>query len=105
MAKPTKEDKIGRKAKKTQRKSHKEPAGDVRRDRDGIGKLIDSTGIRNPNEDFGKSAARIETEATEGWKPQKVCGCGGMLQCDHDRDRLGRLQSQTEGQRLECLQV
>ena len=66
MAKPTKEDKIRRKAKKTQRKSDKERAAGVRRDHDGIGKLIDSTEIRNPKEDFGQSAAPIEREATEG---------------------------------------
>jgi hypothetical protein len=66
MAKPTKEDKIRRKAKKTQRRSDKERAAALRRDHDGMGKRIDSTEIRNPREDFGQSAARIEGEATEG---------------------------------------
>jgi hypothetical protein len=66
MAKPTKEDKIRRKAKKTQRKSDKERAAGARRDPDGIGKPIDSTEIRNPKEDFGQSAARIEREASAG---------------------------------------
>jgi hypothetical protein len=64
MAKPTKEDKIRRKAKKTQRKADKERAAGVRREHDGIGKLIDSREIRNPKEDFGSSAiqpARCQT--------------------------------------------
>jgi hypothetical protein len=65
MAKPTKEDKIRRKAKKTQRKLDKERAAGIRRDHDGIGKLIDSREIQNPKEDFGQSAARIEREITE----------------------------------------
>jgi hypothetical protein len=65
VAKPTKEDKIRRRAKKPQRKSDKEGAAGVRRDHDGIGKLIDSPEIRNPKEDFGQSAAQIEREATE----------------------------------------
>ena len=66
MAKPTKEDKIRRKAKKTQRTADKERPAGGRRDHDGIGRLIDSREIRNPKEDFGQSAARIEREATEG---------------------------------------
>ena len=92
MAKPTKEDKIRRKAKKTQRKSDKQRAGGVRRDHDGIGKRIDSTEIRNPKT---TSANRLpeSKERTEGWKPQKVWGCRGMLQCDDDRDRPGPLRA------------
>jgi hypothetical protein len=42
LAKPTKEDKTRRKAKKTQRKSDKERAAGARRDRNGVGELIDS---------------------------------------------------------------
>ena len=51
---------------KAQRKSDKERAAGARRDPDDIGKPIDSTEIRNPKEDFGQSAARIEREASAG---------------------------------------
>lgn len=66
MAKPIKEDKIRRKAKKTQRKSDKERAAGARRDHNGVGELIDSREVRNPKEDFDQSAARIERDATAG---------------------------------------
>jgi hypothetical protein len=42
VAKPTKEDKIRRKAKNAQRKLDKERGAGIRRNHDGIGKLIDT---------------------------------------------------------------
>ena len=71
--KTTKEDKIRRKAKKTQRKSDKEPQV-YGKTRMALGNPIDSREIRDPKQDFGQSAARTEREATEGWKPQKDVG-------------------------------
>ena len=99
MARPTKEDKIRRKA-KPQRRSDKERAGGDRRDHDGIGRLTDARKSQIQKENFGQPAARIEREAPEGWKPQKVWGGRGMLQSDDDRDRPGPSQSQTAASRM-----